>query len=148
MPILYNLYLTTGLMPKREYGRTNFYNCSFFHWLGLSTPKGKCNYCKLKPFGGKPNTFCAYSGSFKKPHARCKKTFKFGLEKSEVEWILKAHNDYRRYIIIIEIYHNYAVKFTFVLQFFGTLCFRVVSWMLNVLYFGERKANLMMLCSN
>ena len=76
-----------------------------FAYLGLSNVKGKCNYCKIKTATGKPNTFCKYASSFEKPHARCRKTLKFGLEKSEVEMILKAHNDYRRYNFVV----NYRI---------------------------------------
>ena len=56
----------------------------------------RCNYCKLKPFDGRPNTYCKFKSYLKKPHSRCTKDFKFGISKKDEREILKAHNDYRR----------------------------------------------------
>ena len=66
-----------------------------FQFLGIVSNL-RCDYCKLKPFGGKPNTYCKYKKNLKKPHPRCLKGYKFGIKNKDAKAILKAHNDYRR----------------------------------------------------
>ena len=56
----------------------------------------RCDYCKLKPYGDKPNTYCKYRSNLQKPHSRCTKDFKIGVNNKAAREILKAHNDYRR----------------------------------------------------